>query len=492
MSPTRDDMLRAVGLEPESGFHARTRPAIQTGNDLRGKEFPPISWAVPGILPAGATLFGGREKMGKSWLAFGLCIAVATGGYVLGKMPVEQGDALYLSLEDPERRLHKRIRRLANDDADLSRLHIATEWETADRGGVEDLDVWLGETPECRLIAIDTLKRIRPRSSGKRNPYEEDYEAVQPFATLSAKHNVAIVILHHLNQQAEPHDPFDAFSGSAGLTAAAEGIWLLTRKRGDADAFLMVDGKDVEEPQELALGWDGATCSWSAQGDAATYRLNKERREIVELLERWDEPAGPKAVADELDRDYDSTRRTMSRMLDAGQLTQEGYGKYVPAKGPVTYSSQGDSHTGHSSHTSTNGTGVTGGTGVTPPLPEDGGSGTGGTGVTPPLSANKGGSATTTRVVNVRKEPYDVYIGRAHSGLGLEEGIWHNPFKIGADGDREEVIQKFETYLTQDRPDLIKRLPELEGKTLACWCKPEACHGDVLVRLLGEREGEVF
>ena len=39
--------------------------------------------------------------MGKSWLAFGLCIAVATGGYALGKMPVEQGDALYLSLEDP-------------------------------------------------------------------------------------------------------------------------------------------------------------------------------------------------------------------------------------------------------------------------------------------------------------------------------------------------------------------------------------------------------
>src|SRR5215212_3449421 len=126
-------------------------PTTYTGNELRDKVFPPVRWAIPGILAEGVTLFGGREKMGKSWLAFGLCIAVATGGYALGKMPVEQGDALYLSLEDPERRLHKRIRRLADDDADLSRLHIATEWEPADRGGVEQLDGWLGENPECRL-----------------------------------------------------------------------------------------------------------------------------------------------------------------------------------------------------------------------------------------------------------------------------------------------------------------------------------------------------
>jgi AAA domain len=318
-------------------------------------------WAIPSILPAGGTLFGGREKMGKSWLAFGLCIAVATGGYALGKMPVEQGHALYLSLEDPERRLHKRIRRLASDDTDLSHFHYATEWNPADRDGVKHLDIWLEENEGCRLLVIDTLKRIRPRTSGRRSPYEEDYEAVQPFVTLAAKHNAAIVVLHHLNQQAEPHDPFDAFSGSAGLTAAADGIWLLTRKRGDADAYLMVDGKDIEEPQELALGWDATTCSWAAQGDAATYRLNKERREIIELLIREDEAMGPKAVAELLGKGYDATKQMMKRMSDDGQLKQEGYGKYVP-------SSLGGSHSSHPGHSSTHGSGVTG---VTPPVSAD-------------------------------------------------------------------------------------------------------------------------
>src|SRR5215212_5106567 len=277
-------------------------------------------------------------------------------------MPVERGISLYLSLEDPERRLHKRIRRLADEDADLGGFHYATEWPSADRGGVEQLDAWLEENPECRLVVIDTLKRIRPQASGKRNMYDDDYEALQPYVPIANKHNVAIVVLHHLNQQSDPHDPFDAFSGSSGLTAATEHIWLLTRKRGDCDAYLRIDGKDIEEPQELALGWDGVTCTWTVQGDAQTYRLNKERREIVELLEREDEPMGPKEVADALDRDYNAVRQMMSRMHKDGQLSQEGYGKYIPARGP--------SHTGHSSHSAANGSGVTGVTTVTPPPKE--------------------------------------------------------------------------------------------------------------------------
>jgi hypothetical protein len=231
-------------------------PTTFTGNQLRDKVFPPFTWAVPDILPAGVTLFGGREKMGKSWLAFGLCIAVASGGVALGTKRVEAGDALYLSLEDGERRMHRRINKLASADADLSRFHYKTEWEPADRGGVEDLDAWLEDHPDTRLVVIDTLKRIRPWTSGRRNMYDDDCDSLQPFVPLGNKHNVACMVIHHLNQQSNPDDPFDWFSGSAGLVAAAEGILLFRRKRGDGDAYLTVDGKDIEERTELALKWD--------------------------------------------------------------------------------------------------------------------------------------------------------------------------------------------------------------------------------------------
>jgi len=314
-------------MPPE--WHKRNPPQTFNGNELREKEFPPISWAIPDILPSGVTLFGGREKMGKSWLAFGLCISVATGGVALGTKRVEAGDALYLSLEDSERRLHRRISKLAEADTDLSRLHCRTEWQPADRGGVEDLDSWLEAHPETRLVVIDTLKRIRPSASGTRNMYDDDYDAVQPFVPLAAEHDVALVLIHHLNQQANPDDPFDWFSGSAGLVAATEGILLLRRKRGDGDAFLTIDGKDIEARGELALKWDPLTTQWTVIGDADTHRRSETRKAIQRAFDDADGPLGPTEVADILGQPVNTIKQRMYQMSKDGDLRVEARGLYT-------------------------------------------------------------------------------------------------------------------------------------------------------------------
>lgn len=81
------------------------------------------------------------------------------------------------------------------------------------------------------------------------------------------------------------------------------------------------------------------------------------------------------------------------------------------------------------------------------------------------------------RVVHCKKAPYDVYVGRPSR--------WGNPFQIGRDGSRSEVIHKFEVWVRQ-QPNLMASLYELRGKTLGCWCAPERCHGDVLARLADE------
>lgn len=81
-----------------------------------------------------------------------------------------------------------------------------------------------------------------------------------------------------------------------------------------------------------------------------------------------------------------------------------------------------------------------------------------------------------TTVVNCRRDPYDIFIGRP--------GKWGNPFKIGLQGTREEVIARFRDYFLAS-PHL-KDIEELRGKRLGCYCKPKACHGDVLLELLGE------
>lgn len=80
-----------------------------------------------------------------------------------------------------------------------------------------------------------------------------------------------------------------------------------------------------------------------------------------------------------------------------------------------------------------------------------------------------------SKVVHCKKEPYDVYIGRPSK--------WGNPFKSGRDGTKEEVIELYRNYIMK-HPTLLFDLPELKGKVLGCWCKPKACHGDVLVELV--------
>jgi hypothetical protein len=89
-----------------------------------------------------------------------------------------------------------------------------------------------------------------------------------------------------------------------------------------------------------------------------------------------------------------------------------------------------------------------------------------------------------TQVIHVRQmKPGDIYIGR--SCYGYKDSGWGNPFKIGPGQSREQVITKYREWVVK-QPQLMARLKELKGKRLACWCKPEACHGDVLAALLDE------
>ena len=84
-----------------------------------------------------------------------------------------------------------------------------------------------------------------------------------------------------------------------------------------------------------------------------------------------------------------------------------------------------------------------------------------------------------SKVVHHLKEPYDTLIDRTTK--------WGNPFKIGPDGTRSEVIEKFRQWAKSNK-EYLESLDELDGKVLGCWCKPEACHGDVILELIEQRK----
>jgi hypothetical protein len=80
-----------------------------------------------------------------------------------------------------------------------------------------------------------------------------------------------------------------------------------------------------------------------------------------------------------------------------------------------------------------------------------------------------------TKVVHCKRALFDVYIGRPSK--------WGNPFVIGRDGNREQVIEKYRAYMLANPTLLAAVKPELKGKVLGCWCAPQSCHGDVLAEL---------
>ena len=313
---TIEEIRGWAGDAPEPGDPV---PETFTAAGLMVLELPPLQWVVPDLLPEGVTVLGGKPKMGKSWLALGLGIAVASGGVALGTKPVQRGEVLYLALEDNPRRLQKRLGKLLDGGGAPPGLHIATDWPRMDEGGGQILEDWLKEHPEARLVVVDILKKVRPRLGANRNVYEADYEALEAMQRLAGEYGVGILVVHHLRKMGAS-DPLDELSGSTGLSGGADGILVLKRDRGRADAYLHVTGREIEEEAELALKWDANLASWSLAGDAEDYRVSEERRTILNVLRKSPEPMTPKEVAEALGKTSNTIKQRLWRMSKDGQL----------------------------------------------------------------------------------------------------------------------------------------------------------------------------
>lgn len=98
------------------------------------------------------------------------------------------------------------------------------------------------------------------------------------------------------------------------------------------------------------------------------------------------------------------------------------------------------------------------------------------------------------RVVNIHmkngvRPRFDIYIGREQNyppRTVFPRSKWANPFTLRKHGVK--ALELYEVYV-RNKPELIDSLHELEGKVLGCWCKPDKCHGDILVKLFNELHG---
>ena len=212
---------------------------------------------MPGILPEGLAVLAGKPKLGKSWLALQLALAVASGGSALGIGEIVQGPALYLALEDGRRRLQNRLMRLRESQPGPvpANLYFARQWARQDKGGLAQLAEWLTAHPGTRLVVIDTYPLFRPahQSKGGSQTYSEDYLFAATLKQLADQFQVCILLVCHC-RKAGSDDFQDEIMGSQGLSGAADASLVLRRETWPEN--LLSSASRVEISRSRSSNWN--------------------------------------------------------------------------------------------------------------------------------------------------------------------------------------------------------------------------------------------
>jgi hypothetical protein len=294
---------------------------------LLGMDFAPLEYVIPGYIVEGLTVLAGKPKLGKSWWAYDASIAVATGGKAMGSIDCEQGDVLYLALEDNRRRVKDRLLTLCParklQDINLDRLSVRTIAPRIDTGLLAELDKWRLSCAKPRLIIIDVFLKVRPPRKKSEDPYSADYDAVTPLQRYASEHRLAVVLVTHTRKMAAD-DPLEAVSGTNGVTGAADAVLVLSR---DAKGTTLYGrGRDIEEI-ETAMRFDGGR--WSLLGDADEVRKSDERRKIVAALKEAGDELTPTAIAKTIGAKVENIRVLLRKMFASGEVTQPRVGYYT-------------------------------------------------------------------------------------------------------------------------------------------------------------------
>lgn len=314
---------------PEAALSTFTFERVITAAELQQRIFPPLVWPAAVLLPEGFSVLVGREKIGKSRLTEEVCIQIATGSPVLGhsEFRTTRCRVLLLALEEDYRLLQERCRERLGLEPWPDTLHFATEWPRMDEpiGTLFFLRKWLEERPDTGVVVVDTFKRVRPRNGGKRNAYEEDYDAIQPLHALSQEFpGLAVLVILHANKRVS-EDDFDTVSGSTGLLAVPDRVLILQRKRGEPCATLSCSGRRGRW-RKFRIRDDELTGQWRYEEDidgSDQPVLSSLRLQIYGALKG--KMLTPLEVAEALGREDEAgraaIRRALMAMHEAGQLS---------------------------------------------------------------------------------------------------------------------------------------------------------------------------
>lgn len=258
-----------IPLDGDEAKPEKKKPKIRqlkTAEALMDKDLPdPIAFiGVDSELPLlveGTCILSAKPKLGKSWFALGMCLALANGDDFLG-YKTRQCSTLYLDLETSEVIQKRRLKRYLKGKPVPKNFYLETETDSIDNGFVEQIEAYLEQDPNIGLVVVDVFQIIRsPSKNFKETEYDHAYRDITPLNNLAQKHHISIILVSHDRKSVDPDDPFSNILGSTGLQGAATQMIVMFKRKKDDPIHVSVKGKTIDGLPDLNVKLENA--EWS-------------------------------------------------------------------------------------------------------------------------------------------------------------------------------------------------------------------------------------
>ena len=283
---------------------------------------------IDGLLYNGLTIFAGRPKIGKSYWTLQLALAVCNGSPFLGCREVlRPGGVLYAALEESQARTSRRMKQFQRTESPfLQNIQILYDLLPMMKGGITQLDEAIAKH-RPNLLIIDTFLAFVGVGAAQRDVLRSDYAEMQTLHELAEKHDIAVIVVHHMRKPTIGGNSLDAVAGSTGLTAAADCVWTMQREDQGMCSLEMV-GRETEE-QVFALTFRSGEdqFGWELTGSGMQVKDVKDEKEIMVLL-REEGALAPGKVAMLLRLNANRVRSIMYDLSARGMIQKNSNGAF--------------------------------------------------------------------------------------------------------------------------------------------------------------------
>lgn len=235
---------------------------VHSLHELETMDLPPQLFLIDDFLPlGGAVMVSARPKVGKTFLALQMALAVATGGKFLGYRSKKRG-VLYVDFESDERNMLGRTTEMIDTENQPENIFLMQpenpfEFGRVGNGFEKQVETFINshKSADIRLVVVDTYGHIQgARDSRKNNVYNIEYEEIAKINRWAKRFGITVILIHHNNKNGEDYNnPVSGISGSTGITAGLTAYYVLTKQNyDDKQVKLTVGGKEIRE-QDIFL-----------------------------------------------------------------------------------------------------------------------------------------------------------------------------------------------------------------------------------------------